>query len=57
MDEWNEMARDRYVSQVVLKKGVKEFILEMRANGKKTGIATSNSRALVDETLKALKIL
>jgi len=56
MDEWNEMAHDRYISQVQLKPGAKEFILAMRASGKKTGIATSNSRFLVNDTLKALGI-
>lgn len=56
MDEWNEMAHEKYVSQVSLKPGAKEFILNMRAQGKKVGIATSNSRFLVDDTLKALRI-
>lgn len=56
MDEWNEMAHDRYISQVQLKPGAKEFILSMREVGIKTGIATSNSRFLVNDTLKALGI-
>lgn len=56
MDEWNEMAHDRYISQVRLKSGAKEFILSMIEEGKKIGIATSNSRFLVNDTLKALKI-
>lgn len=56
MDEWNEMAHDRYISQVHLKSGAKEFILTMREQGKKLGIATSNSRFLVNDTLKALGI-
>ena len=56
MDEWNEMAHDRYISQVQLKPGAKEFILSMKASGLKTGIATSNSRFLVNDTLKALAI-
>ena len=56
MDEWNEMAHERYVTKVPLKAGAKEFILMMKAQGKKTGIATSNSRLLVDETLKSLEI-
>jgi len=56
MDEWNEMAHDRYVTKVPLKTGAKEFILSMKAQGKKVGIATSNSRILVNDTLKALKI-
>lgn len=56
MNEWNEMAHDRYVSQVRLKPGAKEFIFAIRKSGKKIGIATSNSRFLVDDTLKALGI-
>lgn len=56
MDEWNEMAHDRYISQVQLKPGAKEFILSVREAGIKTGIATSNSRFLVNDTLKALEI-
>lgn len=56
MDEWNEMAHDRYVTKVPLKTGAKEFISIMREQGVKTGIATSNSRLLVNDTLKALEI-
>ena len=56
MEEWNEMAHDRYISQVKLKPGAKEFILAMKVQGKKIGIATSNSRFLVNDTLKAMNI-
>lgn len=56
MEEWNEMAHDRYISQVKLKPGAKEFIQAMKAQGKKIGIATSNSRFLVNDTLKAMNI-
>ena len=56
MEEWNEMAHDRYVTEVPLKAGAKEFILDMREKGVKIGIATSNSRTLVNDTLKALGI-
>ena len=56
MDEWNEMAHDRYISQVKLKPGAKDFILSLKNRGKKIGIATSNSRFLVNDTLKALVI-
>lgn len=56
MDEWNEMAHDRYISHVQLKPGAKEFILSIKEAGIKTGIATSNSRFLVNDTLKALGI-
>lgn len=56
MDEWHEMAYDKYVHDVPLKDGALEFLREIRARGMKTGIATSNSRELVDDTLKALGI-
>ncbi len=56
MEEWTDMAHDRYVTQVELKKGVYEFICSAREEGLKIGIATSNGRALVDDTLEALKI-
>lgn len=56
MEEWKEMAHERYVTQVPLKPGVKEFIEAMRAQGKKIGIATSNERSLVEDTLQALGI-
>jgi len=56
MEEWNEMAHERYVSQVQLKPGAKEFITAMKNAGIKTGIATSNSRFLVNDTLRALGI-
>lgn len=56
MEEWTEMAHDRYMTQVKLKKGVCEFIRSARAQGLKIGIATSNGRALVDDTLEALDI-
>jgi HAD superfamily hydrolase (TIGR01509 family) len=56
MDEWTEMAHERYINQAPLKKGVYEFILEMKRQGKKIGIATSNGRTLVEDTLKALGV-
>lgn len=56
MDEWYEMACDKYTNDVPLKKGARKFIEEMRRQGKKIGIATSNSRALAENTLKALGI-
>ena len=56
MDEWTEMARDRYMNEALLKTGVHGFILEMKRQGKKIGIATSNGRALVEDTLNALGV-
>ncbi len=56
MDEWNEMAHDRYVTKVRLKEGAREFIVLLKEKGIKVGIATSNSRFLVDDTLKSMEI-
>nr|WP_235250123.1 HAD family phosphatase [Faecalicatena contorta] len=56
MDEWTEMAMEKYLTQVPLKEGAKDFLDEMKKRGIKLGIATSNGRELVDETLKVLEI-
>lgn len=56
MDEWYEMAYEKYMHEAPLKKGVKEFIETARAEGKKMGIATSNSRKLAEDTLAALNV-
>lgn len=56
MDEWTEMAYERYTTQVELKKGAREFLEYIRELGIHTGIATSNGRKLVDDTLAALGI-
>lgn len=54
--DWNQMAYDKYTKEVTLKNGAKEFLEQCKKNGIKLGIATSNSRELVDATLEALKI-
>lgn len=54
--DWNQMAYDKYTKEVPLKNGVGEFLERCKENGIKLGIATSNSRELVDATLEALKI-
>lgn len=54
--DWNRMAYEKYTKEVTLKKGAKEFIEYCKENGVKIGIATSNSRELVDATLEALNI-
>ncbi len=56
MEEWTEMAYERYMHEAPLKAGVYEFIKELRSQGKKIGIATSNGRGLVDDTLKSLGV-
>lgn len=54
--EWNRMAYEKYSHDVPLKSGVLEFLKYLKANNIKTGIATSNSRELVDVALKNLGI-
>ena len=53
---WHEMAYDFYVTKVPLKKGAREFLGWLKQENVKIGIATSNSRELVQEVLKALDI-
>ena len=45
---WNRMAWDKYMNEVPLKPGIPEFLNGCRENGIKLGIATSNSRELVE---------
>ncbi|MGO5052277.1 HAD family hydrolase [Lachnospiraceae bacterium LCP25S3_G4] len=51
--EWEIMTLKKYTEEVPLKRGVKEFLISMKQQGIKLGIATSNSKVLVDATLKA----
>lgn len=52
--EWNRMAWDKYTHEVPLKEGAKEFLDYCRAKGIKLGIATSNSRELVENVIHVL---
>ena len=54
--DWNRMAWDKYANQVPLKEGVAEYLEYLRENKIKMGIATSNSRELVDLVTKALNV-
>jgi len=45
---WNRMAWDKYMHEVPLKPGIPEFLEGCRERGIKLGIATSNSRQLVE---------
>ena len=47
-EDWNRMAWDKYMNEVPLKPGVAEFLEGCKKNGIKLGIATSNSRELVE---------
>ncbi len=52
MEEWNRMAWDKYMYEVPLKKGIPEFLAGCRTAGIRLGIATSNSRVLVENVAK-----
>ena len=45
---WNEMAWDKYMHEVPLKPGAAEFLKRCKERGILLGIATSNSRELVE---------
>ena len=47
-EDWNRMAWDIYSNEVPLKEGVSEFLAQCKERGIKLGIATSNSRELVE---------
>ncbi|MDE6388834.1 MAG: HAD family phosphatase [Lachnospiraceae bacterium] len=50
--EWNRMAWDKYAYEVPVKDGVIELLQYCKKNGIKAGIATSNSRELVENVVK-----
>ena len=52
-DDWNRMAWDKYLHEVGLKAGVREFLAYYRSRGVKMAIATSNSRELVTAVVEA----
>ena len=47
-DDWNQIAWDKYEREVPLKPGIPEFLDNCKKNGIRLGIATSNSRELVE---------
>lgn len=51
--EWYSMTLSRYTKEVKLKPGLVPFLKELKKRGIKTGVATSNTRELVDAALKA----
>ena len=53
-DDWNRMAYKKYTTEVTFKAGAKAFLDYCKNKGIKMGIATSNSRELVDATMLAL---
>lgn len=54
--EWLLMALHKYTHKVQLKAGAREFLRYGKARGLQFGIATSNTRELVDAVLEALQI-
>ena len=46
--DWNHMAWEKYLNEVPVKEGVEKFLEHLKANQIPAGIATSNSRELVD---------
>ena len=48
MADWNEMAWEKYEKEVPLKAGVRDFMQLCQDRGIKMGIATSNSRELME---------
>ena len=50
-DDWNKMAWDKYTNEVPMKHGAEEFIKACRKAGILLGIATSNSRELVENII------
>lgn len=53
---WNEMTYKKYKNEVPLKEGTREFLNMLKSRGIKMGIATSNSRELVEVVIKSLQI-
>ncbi len=53
---WNTMAMHKYTHEVPLKTGMLEFLKQLKKNGIRTGIATSNSLELVGAVLKSLSV-
>ena len=57
METWNHMASEIYVNEIPLKDGVQDFISLLKERDMKLAIATSNSRKLAKDCLRANGIL
>lgn len=55
-EQWNDMAYDKYHSEIELKPGVAEFLPWLKARGCLIAIASSNSRELIKAVLSAHNI-
>ena len=49
--DWNRMAWEKYMHEVPLKPGVRDFLAYHRARGVKMAVATSNSRELAEAVI------
>ncbi|HWT75608.1 MAG TPA: HAD family phosphatase [Mobilitalea sp.] len=54
--DWNRMAWDKYRNEVPLKEGVLELLIYLKEHAIPAGIATSNSRELVDLIVERLNV-
>lgn len=54
--DWNQMAWENYRTKVMLKPGARALLDYCKENGIKLGIATSNSRQIVDMVMKERNI-
>ena len=52
-NDWNRMAWEKYLREVPLKPGVRDFLVYYRARGVKMAVATSNSRELAEAVIAA----
>lgn len=55
-EDWNRMAGDKYAREVPVKKGVVRLLQYCKKHGIKAGIATSNSRHLVENVVRAHRL-
>lgn len=56
INSWNNMAYDKYINEVFVKKGGMELLDYCKNNNIKIGICSSNTRHLIDSVLKARTI-
>ncbi len=55
-DDWNRMAWDKYAYEVPVKDGVPELLQFCKEHGIRVGIATSNSRQLVENFVSSHRL-
>ena len=54
--EWIEMAKEKYAHEVPMKPGALSFLQYLKEHGIHSGIATSNSRELLNAVMESLKL-